>query len=103
MPLEKINVAEISPGKQNNNRRETLHVCSQKENKWHQRGRQAAPTRLYGKIYAHYTVCLESVRAQGIWPVKSNSSNSSVQSELTVITDTLEKIITIIKKKNRTS
>lgn len=95
--LKKINVAEIAQGKQNNNHGETLtkSARSRKTNGASPR-RQASTTQLYGKIYAHNTVCLQSVRAQGILLVKSNSSSSSAESELTVSTHTLK-----IKIKNQ--
>lgn len=50
-----------------------------------------SPIQQYRKIYAHNTVCLQSGRAQGILYVKSNLSNSSVQSVLIVNVHTLKK------------
>lgn len=50
-----------------------------------------SPIQRYRKIYAHNTVCLQSGRARGILYVKSNLSNSSVQSVLIVNVHTLRK------------
>lgn len=93
LALDKINVLKISPSKQHYILRKlTMCVHRRKTNAVRAKGSSLAtsPFQQYRKIYAHNTVCLQSGRARGILYVKSNLSNSSVQSVLIVSVHTLK-------------